>query len=86
MLLRTQHPKGRKNLEPWKGGAKPDDLIVDVDKHFEKITEPLFQPVPSRTEPSTGIPTKNDVGIKMLDKAQRDTWLSAPLAKRQWKL
>ena len=49
-----------------------EKLVSRLDDSFKPIVEAEFHTIPDRTEPSTGIPTKEDVGINLLDKSLRD--------------
>ena len=64
--------KCRKNLQQWAGETKTEDLVADVEEIFKPTTEAEFHAVPDKTEPSTLTPTKDDVGIHLLDKSLRD--------------
>ena len=47
-------------------------MIVDVDEIFRPITKAVFHSVPDKTEPARSPPTKDDVGINLLNKSLRD--------------
>ena len=51
---------------------EPEDLVVDVDEIFRPITKAVFHSVPDKTEPAKSPPTKDDVGINLLNKSLRD--------------
>ena len=60
------------SLTKYKGETETERLASELDEAFKPITVTDFHQVPDRTEPSTGTPTSDDVGINLLNKNLRD--------------